>query len=200
MALNVYICLPRRHRALAGAHVRRLAPCRGRPRPAAATSAFCRKERNGVAGSRRTTRATAPDIYGYWSEYALRRTCSRLPPWMGVSRSLRPRRELRSGPAHRPPAISGSSEVSPMVVKFLSSPGAVAHPPRGGRLSRRIAYRVRRVARSRPVDRLRDLGNLPDLRRWRPLARFAFLGPGLIAANAGNDSGGIATYSTVGAH
>ncbi len=86
-----------------------------------------------------------------------------------------------------------------MVVKFLSSPGAVAHPPRGGRLSRRIAYRVRRVARSRPVDRLRDLGNLRDLRRWRPLALFGFLGPGLIAANAGNDSGGIATYSTVGA-
>jgi NRAMP (natural resistance-associated macrophage protein)-like metal ion transporter len=86
-----------------------------------------------------------------------------------------------------------------MVVKFFSSPGAVAHPPRGGRLSRRIAYRVRRVARSRPVDRLRDLGNLRDLRRWRPLVLFGFLGPGLIAANAGNDSGGIATYSTVGA-
>jgi NRAMP (natural resistance-associated macrophage protein)-like metal ion transporter len=33
----------------------------------------------------------------------------------------------------------------------------------------------------------------------RLLALFAFLGPGLIAANAGNDAGGIATYSDVGA-
>ncbi|MDH3494949.1 MAG: divalent metal cation transporter, partial [Acidobacteriota bacterium] len=28
---------------------------------------------------------------------------------------------------------------------------------------------------------------------------LAFLGPGIIAANAGNDAGGIATYTTVGA-
>ena len=34
-------------------------------------------------------------------------------------------------------------------------------------------------------------------RRLLPL--FAFLGPGLIAANAGNDAGGIATYASVGA-
>jgi Mn2+/Fe2+ NRAMP family transporter len=34
-------------------------------------------------------------------------------------------------------------------------------------------------------------------RRLLPL--FAFLGPGLIAANAGNDAGGVATYATVGA-
>jgi Mn2+/Fe2+ NRAMP family transporter len=33
----------------------------------------------------------------------------------------------------------------------------------------------------------------------RLVALLAFLGPGLIAANAGNDAGGIATYSTVGA-
>src|SRR5690242_19671288 len=31
------------------------------------------------------------------------------------------------------------------------------------------------------------------------VAVVAFLGPGLIAANAGNDAGGIATYSSVGA-
>ena len=31
------------------------------------------------------------------------------------------------------------------------------------------------------------------------LVALAFLGPGLIAANAGNDAGGIATYSSVGA-
>src|SRR5919197_3518655 len=36
-------------------------------------------------------------------------------------------------------------------------------------------------------------------RRERLVAFFALLGPGLIAANAGNDAGGIATYSQVGA-
>lgn len=35
--------------------------------------------------------------------------------------------------------------------------------------------------------------------RRGPLAVLAVLGPGLIAANAGNDAGGIATYSSVGA-
>ncbi len=39
----------------------------------------------------------------------------------------------------------------------------------------------------------------PSRRRGRVLAALAFLGPGLIAANAGNDAGGIATYSAVGA-
>ena len=36
-------------------------------------------------------------------------------------------------------------------------------------------------------------------RTTRLLAVVGFLGPGLIAANAGNDAGGIATYSSVGA-
>ncbi len=36
-------------------------------------------------------------------------------------------------------------------------------------------------------------------RRGRLVALLAVLGPGLIAANAGNDAGGIATYSSVGA-
>jgi len=37
-------------------------------------------------------------------------------------------------------------------------------------------------------------------RRWRRLiAVLAIVGPGLIAANAGNDAGGIATYASVGA-
>jgi Mn2+/Fe2+ NRAMP family transporter len=35
--------------------------------------------------------------------------------------------------------------------------------------------------------------------RIGPLAYVFALGPGLIAANAGNDAGGIATYSSVGA-
>jgi Mn2+/Fe2+ NRAMP family transporter len=46
---------------------------------------------------------------------------------------------------------------------------------------------------------------LAYLRRWRsghfprPLFFLAFLGPGLIAANAGNDAGAVATWSSVGA-
>jgi Mn2+/Fe2+ NRAMP family transporter len=36
-------------------------------------------------------------------------------------------------------------------------------------------------------------------RRGRLLAVLAVLGPGIVAANAGNDAGGIATYSSVGA-
>src|SRR6266581_2172583 len=36
-------------------------------------------------------------------------------------------------------------------------------------------------------------------RRARIFAFLGLLGPGLIAANAGNDAGGIATYSSVGA-
>ena len=35
-------------------------------------------------------------------------------------------------------------------------------------------------------------------RRIRPRTFFALLGPGLIAANAGNDAGGIATYASAG--
>jgi NRAMP (natural resistance-associated macrophage protein)-like metal ion transporter len=46
-----------------------------------------------------------------------------------------------------------------------------------------------RPARLRPRSRLAS----------RLLLVFAFLGPGLIAANAGNDAGGIATYASVGA-
>jgi len=50
----------------------------------------------------------------------------------------------------------------------------------------------------------RGLGRRPRLRPRSRLARrlallFAVLGPGLIAANAGNDAGGIATYASVGA-
>src|SRR5690242_7582052 len=53
---------------------------------------------------------------------------------------------------------------------------------------------VRTAYRGRPAlpRRLRP-------RRGRLVAFFALLGPGLIAANAGNDAGGIATYSSVGA-
>jgi Mn2+/Fe2+ NRAMP family transporter len=39
-----------------------------------------------------------------------------------------------------------------------------------------------------------------DRRGWRTrvLALLAILGPGLIAANAGNDAGGILTYASAG--
>jgi Mn2+/Fe2+ NRAMP family transporter len=79
-------------------------------------------------------------------------------------------------------------------LKFPHSPDAADLPAASGpRLSRRVARRARGVAPGRPLDGLRAL------RRARPLAFLGFLGPGLIAANAGNDAGGIATYSTVGA-
>ena len=62
-----------------------------------------------------------------------------------------------------------------------------------------------RVARLRALrDRL-IRGGSGRPRSWlsrrsaRLLAVVGFLGPGLIAANAGNDAGGIATYSSVGA-
>src|SRR3984885_15470880 len=54
--------------------------------------------------------------------------------------------------------------------------------------------RARLLASARPhlPARLRS-------RRSRVVAFLGLLGPGLIAANAGNDAGGIATYSSVGA-
>ncbi|HEY2631722.1 MAG TPA: Nramp family divalent metal transporter [Solirubrobacteraceae bacterium] len=54
--------------------------------------------------------------------------------------------------------------------------------------------RARSLASARPhlPSRLRS-------RRSRVLVFLGLLGPGLIAANAGNDAGGIATYSSVGA-
>jgi Mn2+/Fe2+ NRAMP family transporter len=54
--------------------------------------------------------------------------------------------------------------------------------------------RARSLAWARPhlPSRLRS-------RRSRFLVFFGLLGPGLIAANAGNDAGGVATYSEVGA-
>jgi Mn2+/Fe2+ NRAMP family transporter len=57
-----------------------------------------------------------------------------------------------------------------------------------------VIRRVRSVTLGRP--------RLParlSRRRARLFALLALLGPGVIAANAGNDAGGIATYSSVGA-
>jgi NRAMP (natural resistance-associated macrophage protein)-like metal ion transporter len=57
-----------------------------------------------------------------------------------------------------------------------------------------LMRRIRSATRGRP--------RLParlNRRRARIFAALGLLGPGLIAANAGNDAGGIATYSSVGA-
>ena len=57
-----------------------------------------------------------------------------------------------------------------------------------------VMRRIRSATRGRP--------RLParlSPRRARIFALLGLLGPGLIAANAGNDAGGIATYSSVGA-
>lgn len=57
----------------------------------------------------------------------------------------------------------------------------------------------------KPFSSIKDFASrvMSRLRRSLSANRFyvylAFLGPGIIAANAGNDAGGIATYSTVGA-
>jgi Mn2+/Fe2+ NRAMP family transporter len=53
--------------------------------------------------------------------------------------------------------------------------------------------RLPRLPRGRP--RLRPRNRLAV----KLIALLAFLGPGIVAANAGNDAGGIATYSSVGA-
>ena len=65
-------------------------------------------------------------------------------------------------------------------------------------MARRSVRAVSRLAGSRVLARRARLRprNRPSLRL---LALLAFLGPGLIAANAGNDAGGIATYASVGA-
>jgi NRAMP (natural resistance-associated macrophage protein)-like metal ion transporter len=57
-----------------------------------------------------------------------------------------------------------------------------------------------RAVRDRAWERGRRLRpRRPSRRLARLIAVVGFLGPGLIAANAGNDAGGIATYSSVGA-
>src|SRR4030095_5803857 len=60
------------------------------------------------------------------------------------------------------------------------------------------------LTRFSPKNLVRKVGRLPSrLRRSLSEYRFytylAILGPGIIAANAGNDASGIATYSTAGA-
>ena len=61
------------------------------------------------------------------------------------------------------------------------------------------APRRRRLRARRPVRTRLALPGPLRRRGGRIAALLALLGPGLIAANAGNDAGGIATYSQVGA-
>jgi Mn2+/Fe2+ NRAMP family transporter len=56
-----------------------------------------------------------------------------------------------------------------------------------------LRFRLPRLPRGRP--RLRPRNRVAV----RLVALLAFVGPGLVAANAGNDAGGIATYASVGA-
>lgn len=44
------------------------------------------------------------------------------------------------------------------------------------------------------------LERIKNIKNWRMIAILSVIGPGFIAGNAGNDAGGIATYSIVGAH
>jgi NRAMP (natural resistance-associated macrophage protein)-like metal ion transporter len=50
-----------------------------------------------------------------------------------------------------------------------------------------------------PLAQLRRLRRLRKTPLARPLMILSFLGPGLIAANAGNDAGAVATWSSIGA-
>jgi NRAMP (natural resistance-associated macrophage protein)-like metal ion transporter len=68
------------------------------------------------------------------------------------------------------------------------------------RLARELfARRIMHPSFDRTLDGLRKFGAWRKGPRARPLLFLAFLGPGLIAANAGNDAGAVATWSTVGA-
>src|SRR5690349_1740046 len=62
-----------------------------------------------------------------------------------------------------------------------------------------FARRIMHPSFDRTLDGLRKLSAVRKGPRARPLAFLTFLGPGLIAANAGNDAGAVATWSSVGA-
>lgn len=62
-----------------------------------------------------------------------------------------------------------------------------------------VARRAAEITFDRPLTYLRRLRRWRKGRFPRPLFFLTFLGPGLIAANAGNDAGAVATWSSVGA-
>jgi Mn2+/Fe2+ NRAMP family transporter len=92
-------------------------------------------------------------------------------------------------------------------------PGGVPAAPPGSTRARDLAEHFTRLFARRaaqPTGRAfeRPMEGLKRFRRWRkahlvtlarPLAFLGVLGPGLIAANAGNDAGAVATWAQVGA-
>src|SRR5581483_6221306 len=91
--------------------------------------------------------------------------------------------------------MTGSSASSPSTTCWSSScpsRGAVASASSG---ATDVVQRARlpRLPRGRPRLRPRNAVTV------KLVALLAFLGPGLVAANAGNDAGGIATYASIGA-
>jgi NRAMP (natural resistance-associated macrophage protein)-like metal ion transporter len=62
-----------------------------------------------------------------------------------------------------------------------------------------LSRRVARSALARPTRRLQQFQKWRKSRFAPLLAVFGIFGPGLIAANAGNDAGAVATWSSVGA-
>ncbi|HEU4673004.1 MAG TPA: Nramp family divalent metal transporter [Candidatus Limnocylindrales bacterium] len=100
----------------------------------------------------------------------------------GAARAGSPARAVRAARDVRARAAERAGRVGPA--------GKVGAPPRPGLLER-LADRIA----SREVLRLR--GRFRG--RRGVLAFLAVMGPGLIAGIAGNDAGGIATYSQVGA-
>src|SRR5438309_1938579 len=69
---------------------------------------------------------------------------------------------------------------------------------RSAALGRPLAARLRRPRLPARLSRPRLPARL-SRRRTRIIAFLGLLGPGLIAANAGNDAGGVATYASAGA-
>src|ERR1700722_20162403 len=63
-------------------------------------------------------------------------------------------------------------------------------------LRERTARATNLIAKTRPRRRRTP----PKPRRWPTMWRYlAVVGPGIIVANAGNDAGGVFTYSNIGA-
>ena len=88
--------------------------------------------------------------------------------------------------------------------QFIPTPQSVTPITPPGMLPHRLFF-ARQAVRSSLYRSLDSVGNLRPIRRLRksrfsrPFSFLGMLGPGLIAANAGNDAGGIVTYASVGA-
>ncbi len=87
----------------------------------------------------------------------------------------------------------GIGDVIEPAATGIPGTGAIPGEPAG------VAPPIDSGASLDPLARARRLVRRVRVPRAGPLAYLAALGPGLITANAGNDAGGIATYSSVGA-